>query len=129
MPPQNDVWSLHPFTLAPVHPMILALTLAILGTACAAEPPGVAAALADTLEIQEWKVPWENTRPRDPTVAVQAANGRPLRRVTSMVGQPWRRTEGLAAASEVRAGDRWTDRRQITAILQNSGARGSKVHR
>jgi virginiamycin B lyase len=53
--------------------MILALTLAILGTACAAEPPGVAAALADTLEIQEWKVPWENTRPRDPTVA---ADGR-----------------------------------------------------
>src|SRR5690606_7950820 len=27
------------------------------------------AAPADTLEIQEWPVPWENSRPRDPSVA------------------------------------------------------------
>ena len=45
---------------------MLALTLAIVGSAMAATP---ALPAADTLEIQEWEVPWANTRPRDPTVA------------------------------------------------------------
>lgn len=51
---------------------MLALTLAIVASAVGTQAPlsGVA---ADTLEIEEWQVPWENTRPRDPTVA---ADGR-----------------------------------------------------
>lgn len=41
---------------------MLAATLVLIGSVAGAAPP-------DTLEIQEWAVPWENTRPRDPTVA------------------------------------------------------------
>ena len=41
---------------------MIALALAALGLSAAAAP-------ADTLEIREWQVPWEQTRPRDPTVA------------------------------------------------------------
>ena len=40
---------------------MIALALAALGLSAAAAP-------ADTLEITEWLVPWEQTRPRDPTV-------------------------------------------------------------
>ena len=46
---------------------MLALTLVIAGSVFATPPPPLPA--ADTLEIQEWEVPWANTRPRDPTVA------------------------------------------------------------
>lgn len=45
---------------------MLVLTLAVLGSVAIALPP-------DTLEIREWAVPWEDSRPRDPAVA---ADGR-----------------------------------------------------
>lgn len=49
---------------------MFALALAALGlTATAATVQSPAAVPADTLEIEEWQVPWERTRPRDPSVA------------------------------------------------------------
>lgn len=49
--------------------MFLALVVAGLG----AIAPAVTPAAVDSLQIREWKVPWEKTRPRDPYVA---ADGR-----------------------------------------------------
>lgn len=55
----------------------LALSAVAHGTPSVAAPPIPARlaphlpipALVDTIQIREWKVPWENTRPRDPAVA------------------------------------------------------------
>lgn len=46
--------------------VILSNALGVASTRVSA-PPRLAA--ADTIQIREWKVPWENTRPRDPAVA------------------------------------------------------------
>jgi virginiamycin B lyase len=44
------------------------VTAALLLTALSAPPAGACMATADSVKIQEWKVPWERTRPRDPSV-------------------------------------------------------------
>ncbi len=47
---------------------ILAVPTLLFGAAELAPPPAAASVVADTVQIQEWEVPWANTRPRDPHV-------------------------------------------------------------
>ncbi len=48
------------------HGVAVALSLVAVGTIAA---PTAAQEMADLVEINEWQVPWENTRPRDPYLA------------------------------------------------------------
>ena len=47
---------------------LVATTAGMLNAAPPAAAPSVPEIVADTVRIQEWEVPWENTRPRDPDV-------------------------------------------------------------
>lgn len=47
---------------------LVATTAALLSQSVTAAAPADAATALDTIRIEEWDVPWENTRPRDPDV-------------------------------------------------------------
>ena len=44
------------------------ISAALLLSVVAIDPPRACAAAPDSIPVKEWKVPWEKTRPRDPSV-------------------------------------------------------------